>query len=163
MTNIYQILERHGIPYKRTNHPPVYTIEEAERLVPPLAGAKTKNLFLRDNKGKRHFLVVVNSDTKVDLKRLHTVIDSTRVSFASADRLKRHLDLEPGAVSMLAVVNDAAHQVELIIDRRLWEADAFQCHPLVNTSTLVLPRQGLEKLFGVTGHVPLLVNVPEHP
>lgn len=160
MTDIYEILERQGISYERTDHPPVFTVEEADRLVPPLPGAKTKNLFLRDNKGKRHFLVVVSGDKQVDLKHLHTVIDSTRVSFASPDRLKKHLDLEPGAVSMLAVVNDPNHDVELVIDRSLWEADAFQCHPLVNTSTLVVERSGLERLFDATGHEPRLIDVP---
>ena len=160
MTDIYEILERQGISYERTDHPPVFTVEEADRLVPPLPGAKTKNLFLRDNKGKRHFLVVVSGDKQVDLKHLHTVIDSTRVSFASPERLKKHLDLEPGAVSMLAVVNDPNHDVELVIDRSLWEADAFQCHPLVNTSTLVVERSGLERLFDATGHEPRLIDVP---
>lgn len=160
MTDIYEILDRQGIAYERTDHPPVFTVEEADRLVPPLPGAKTKNLFLRDNKGKRHFLVVVSGDKEVDLKHLHTVIESTRVSFASPERLKKHLDLEPGAVSMLAVVNDTDHNVELVIDRSLWEADAFQCHPLVNTSTLVVERSGLERLFDATGHDPRLIDVP---
>ena len=68
MTDIYEILDRHGISYERTDHPPVFTVEEADRLVPPLPGAKTKNLFLRDNKGKRHFLVVVSGDKQVDLE-----------------------------------------------------------------------------------------------
>ncbi len=160
MTDIYEILERHGIAYERTDHPPVFTVEEADRLVPPLDGAKTKNLFLRDNKGKRHFLVVVDGDMQVDLKHLHPLIESTRVSFASPERLKKHLDLEPGAVSMLAVVNDSDHQVELVIDRHLWDSERFQCHPLVNTSTLVVPRKGLAKLFEATGHQPRLIDVP---
>ncbi|GBC61411.1 prolyl-tRNA synthetase associated domain-contain ing protein [Desulfonema ishimotonii] len=160
MTDIYEFLTQHNIPFERHDHPPVYTVEEADRLVPPLSAAKTKNLFLRDKKGKRHFLVVVPGDKQVDLKGLTKAIGTDKISFGSPERLKKHLGIEPGSVSMLAVANDAEQAVELFIDKALWADDAFQCHPLVNTATLVVPKTGIEAFFSATGHEAHLIEVP---
>jgi hypothetical protein len=85
----YKFLAEHAIVYERCDHPPVYTVEEAARLVPPLPGAKTKNLFLRDKPGRRHFRVCVPAAKQVDLKGLSAVIGASRLSFGSADRLMR--------------------------------------------------------------------------
>src|SRR5436305_14848318 len=101
-------LARHGIEAKRVEHPPVMTVEESERLVPKLPGAKTKNLFLRDKKGARHFLVTVRHDLPVDLNALGAALDAGRLGFASPERLAKHLGVTPGPVRLLARVNDAA-------------------------------------------------------
>ncbi len=160
MAELFAFLAEHGIPYERVDHPPVFTIEEVERLVPPLVGAATKNLFLRDKKGTRQALVVVASNKPVDLRALAASTGFERPSFGSADRLKRCLGIEPGSVSLLALVNDAAQRVEVFIDRDIWTADAFHCHPLVNTATLSVTREGLERFFAATGHTFRLVDVP---
>ena len=153
-------LEQHGIRATRHEHPPVMTVEESERLVPRLPGAKTKNLFLRDKKGARHFLVTVPHDLAVNLNALGASLDAGRLGFASAERLQQHLGITPGSVSLLALANDARHAVEFIIDRRLWEADAVHAHPLVNSATMVIPHVELERFLAVTGHVPRVVDVP---
>ena len=152
-------LRAHAIEARRVEHPPVMTVEESERLVPPLPGAKTKNLFLRDKKGARHFLVSVPHDLTVDLDALGDAIGAGRLGFASAERLQRHLGVTPGSVSLLSLVHDRAHAVELVIDRRLWDADAVHAHPLVNTATLVLPHDALERFLAATGHVPRIVEI----
>ena len=110
-------LAAHGIDPACHAHPPVMTVAESERLVPPLPGAKTKNLFLRDRKGARHFLVTVPHALAVDLAALGEVLDAGRLGFASPDRLLRHLGIAPGSVSLLALVNDTARAVEFVIDR----------------------------------------------
>src|SRR2546423_11895387 len=117
-------LASHGIDAKRFEHPPVMTVEESDRLVPRLPGAKTKNLFLRDKKGARHFLVTVPHDLVVDLNALGERLGAGRLGFGSAERLLKHLGITPGSVSLLALMNDTAHAVEFVIDRRLWEAAA---------------------------------------
>jgi len=150
---------RHGIEAARHEHPPVMTVEESERLVPRLPGAKTKNLFLRDKKGTRHFLVTAPHDMKVDLQALGTKLDADRLGFASADRLMKHLGVTPGSVSLLGLVNDTQHAVEFVIDRRLWEAEAVHAHPLVNTATLVIPHAQLERFLAATGHSPRIVDL----
>jgi len=160
MPDIYAVLEANGIPYRRHDHAPVYTVEEAERLVPPLPATQTKNLFLRDEKGRRHFLVMVAHDKQVDLRRLSSVLGSTKLSFGSPERLAKHLGVEPGAVTILAVINDPERSVEVFIDRDLWKSEALRCHPLVNTATLEVSRDGLGRLLQVTGHGYRLIDVP---
>lgn len=157
---IYQFLETHGIEYERHNHPPVFTCEDVNRLVPPLPGLKTKNLFICDNKGNQHFLVTVPDEKSVDLKSLGDALAVKKLRFASADRLATHLKLEPGAVTILGVVNDDAQNVNVVVDKAIWEADALQCHPLVNTATLVISLDNLRKFLDATGHEATVMDVP---
>lgn len=155
-----QFLIERRISLPRHEHPAVMTVEESERLVPSLPGAKTKNLFLRDKKGLRHLLVSVPSDLAVDLNRLGEVLGVGRLGFASAERLSRHLGITPGSVSLLALLNDTARKVEFVIDRTLWEADAVQAHPLVNTATMIIAHADLERFITATGHEPRVIDVP---
>jgi Ala-tRNA(Pro) deacylase len=157
---IERFLAAHGIAAARFEHPAVMTVEESDRLVPKLPAAKTKNLFLRDKKGARHLLCTVDAHRAVDLKRLGDVLGTGSLGFASAERLARHLGITPGSVSLLALVNDRAHAVEFVIDRALWEADAVQAHPLVNTATMCLTHADLERFLAATGHAPRVIDVP---
>src|SRR5204862_6867495 len=138
LMDIDAFLRKHGIAAVRHAHPPVMTVEESERLVPKLPGAKTKNLFLRDKKGARHLLVTVRHDLPVDLNALGSALGAGRLGFASPERLAKHLGVTPGSVSRLALVNDSAEAVEFVIDCALWEAPAVQAHPLVNDATMVI-------------------------
>jgi len=154
------LLRRLGIEAPRYEHPAVMTVAESERCVPSLPGAKTKNLFLRDKKGARHFLVTVPAHRPVDFAVLGAALDAGRLGFASAARLQRCLGVTPGSVSLLALINDADGAVEFVIDRKLWEADAVQAHPLVNTATLVLAHEDLARFLAATGHAPHIVDDP---
>jgi Ala-tRNA(Pro) deacylase len=158
--DIYDFLAGHGIAYQRVDHPPVYTCEQARELVPELPGMEVKNLFLRDRKGRRHFLVVVGYDKNVDLKALSGELQAPGLSMASPERLARHLAVEPGSVTLLAVVNDPGGTVEVVVDAEVWAATRLRCHPLVNTATLSVERAAIERLFAVTGHVPRVIEVP---
>ncbi len=158
--DLAQFLHMHGIVAARHEHPAVMTVEESVRLVPKLPGAKTKNLFLRDKKGRRHFLVTVPHDTVVDLDALGATLGVGDVGFASAERLQKHLGIRPGSVSLLALVNDEALAVEFVIDRSLWEADAVHAHPLVNTATMVIVHADLERFLAATRHVPRVIDIP---
>ncbi len=160
MTDIYEFLNRHGVEYERCDHPPVFTVEDVHRLVPPLPAAKTKNLFFRDKKGKRHFLVIVEGDKRIDIKGLPGALNADKISFGSPDRLKRHLGVDPGSVTLFALVNDTEKNVELVIDKSLWESDAFQFHPLVNTATLVVSRENVERFLEAVEHPARIIDVP---
>ena len=160
MTDIYQYLDDHDIRYERHDHPPVFTVEDVNRLVPPLPAAKTKNLFLRDGKGKRHFLVIVGAEKSVDLKALKGVLETSRLSFGSPDRLMKYLGITPGSVSVFAIVNDTDKAVEVVLDESLWKSDAFQFHPLINTSTLVISQDNLGRFLEATGHEVRIFEVP---
>jgi Ala-tRNA(Pro) deacylase len=160
LMDLTRFLHEHRIAPPRHEHPAVMTVEESLRLVPKLPGTKTKNLFLRDKKGRRHFLVTVPHDTAVDLDALGATLGVGGVGFGSAERLQKHLGVKPGSVSLLALVNDEALAVEFVIDRALWEADAVHAHPLVNTATMVIAHADLERFLAATRHVPRVIDVP---
>jgi len=154
-------LDDRGIAYHRVDHPAVFTCDEADRLVPADAvGVQTKNLFLRDKKGRRHWLVVTSCTKPVDLKALAPVIGADNLSLGSPDRLARYLGVTPGAVTLLALVNDPGHEVALVIDREIWEAEHWRCHPLVNTATLSMPWASVEAFLSAVGHPAATVAVP---
>jgi Ala-tRNA(Pro) deacylase len=100
-------LEQMGVPFVRYEHPAVATVAEAEKYWGNLRGAHCKNLFLRNNKGNRHYLVVAEASRRVDLKALTRVLGEDRLSFASAERLKKYLGLEAGSVSPFGLIHDA--------------------------------------------------------
>ena len=157
---ILDFLSQNGIEYKMAEHPAVMNCEEARRLVPKLGGHQTKNLFLRDKKGVRHVLVVVDEAKNVDLAALGKLLSVDRFSFGSPERLEKHLGIKPGSVSLLALINDTSHSVELVVDKDVWEASAVDCHPLVNTATLSIPHEGVDKFFHLTGHEPKVIELP---
>ena len=160
MPDLYKLLAENKIAYVRHDHPAVFTVADVERLVPPLPAVKTKNLFLRDKKGKRHFLVVVPAHKRVNIKALPGVVGADRLSFGSANRLKQYLGVDPGSVTLFAIINDPHHAVEVIIDESLWGEDAFQFHPLVNTATLVISKDNLKRFLDVDGHAVKFLPIP---
>lgn len=154
-------LAGHGIAFDRYDHPPVFTCEEADRLVPAEARAvQTKNLFLRNKKGTRHWLLVTDCRKPVDLKGLGAVLGGDHLSLASPDRLGRLLGLTPGSVTVFGLVNDPGHAVELLVDEEVGELPAWRCHPMVNSATLVVSREGIARFLALTGHAPRPVRVP---
>ncbi len=160
MIDIYTFLSDHRIDYQRFDHPPVYTVADVQRLAPDLPGAKTKNLFLCDQKGKNHFLVMLAHDKRVDLKGLQELLGVGKLRFGSASRLERFLGVEPGSVSFLAIINDKDKAVSVIMDKPLWASESFQFHPLVNTATLTISRENIERFAEMTGHAISVLDVP---
>ncbi|MEH8215966.1 prolyl-tRNA synthetase associated domain-containing protein [Aeromonas veronii] len=157
---IYSLLDQLAIPYQRIDHPPVFTCEEASRLLPDLPAAKTKNLFLRDPKSERLFLVVSPEERRVDLKALATAIGVKRLSFGSPERLDAVLGLTPGSVTLLAMVRDRENAVELVVDETIWQAEQMQCHPLVNTATLIIRLDDVRRLLTHLGREATVMRLP---
>jgi Ala-tRNA(Pro) deacylase len=157
---LQDFLTTHAIKLERHEHAAVMTVAESDLLVPVLPGAKTKNLFLRDKKGLKHFLVTIPAASSVNLNRLGDALGVGRLGFASADRLFTHLGVTPGSVSLLGLVNDTAHHVQFVIDQTLWDASAVQAHPLINTATMVIPHAELVRFLAATGHAPQIISVP---
>ncbi|MEK7524702.1 MAG: prolyl-tRNA synthetase associated domain-containing protein [Patescibacteria group bacterium] len=160
MSDIYSFLQEHGITYERFDHPAVFTCEESEKLCPDMPGNPTKNLFLRDKNGGRHFLVSVGHDKSADLKKLKDLLGVSKLSFASPERLKQFLGVEPGSVTLFGLMNDKDHKVEVIIDKNLWDGQLLQCHPLVNTATLAIPQAEMKKFLELTRHAFQILEVP---
>jgi len=147
-----------GIVTKTVNHPPVFTVEESKRLRGDLLGAHTKNLFLKDKKG-RLWLVIAQEDRHVDLKALRKDIGAAQLSFGKPALLSEVLGLEPGSVTPFGVVNDTEQQVTVILDKDLLAFDALNFHPLTNTATTRISPKDLQSFLGDTGHEPKIIGL----
>ncbi len=149
---VYNVLDELGIEYNRYEHPPVYTVEEAQQYWKDIQGAHAKNLFLRNNKGNRHFLVVLEQSKSADLKDLSAKLAAGKLSFASERRLQEHLGLETGAVSPFGIINDEKKAVTLVVDRSLQKQESVNFHPNVNTATINLSFKDFEKFLKHCGN-----------
>ena len=156
---LFARLKELGIAQRTVEHPPVFTVEEAKALRGDLPGHHIKNLFLR-NKKEEMWLVVALEDRAIDLKRLGEALGAGRLSFGSPERLRRHLGVEPGSVTPLALINDEACAVRLALDRGLMQDGPVNVHPLVNTMTTAVAPADLLRFFEATGHAPCWLDFP---
>lgn len=149
-----------GIVVARFEHPPVFTVAEATEHWAGIDATHCKNLFLRNKKGNRHYLIVLEHQKSADLKRLAEQIGEDRLSFASPDRLAAHLGLQPGAVSPMGLLNDGALAVQVVLDADLRRAERVAFHPNVNTATIVLAWADFERFLESTRHLVRFVTFP---
>ncbi len=147
-------MNTNNFDFQRIEHPAVFTCAEADLYHTGVAAVSTKNLFLCDKKGRRFFLAVTSCEKTVKLDSLSLQLNSLHLRFGSEENLMRLLGVTRGSVTMMGLANDADHQVELWLDSEIWNNENFLCHPLVNTATLVLSKNELERFFSLTGHTP---------
>lgn len=154
MKEVIKKLEELGIQYELVEHQAVYTIEDMENLDTTIfKGAEIcKNLFLRDQKGRRHFLVVISSEKQADLTNIQKQAESTRLSFASSERLMKYLGVEAGHVSPMALLHDKEDSVEVMIDKELKEKEILAVHPNTNQASILITPANLEKYIKATNH-----------
>lgn len=155
--DLFDALDALSISYKTREHAPVFTVAESQALRDEIPGGHTKNLFLKDKKG-RYFLLTVGEDAEIDLKTIHQKIGAQgRVSFGKPEPLKEYLGVVPGAVTCFGVINDPDHVVTLIFDAALWEHETINGHPLRNDATTSIARADLETFVTSLGR-PLRVE-----
>ena len=154
---LYAFLDAHGIAHATLDHPPVFRVEEGREIRAQLPGGHTKNLFLKDAKG-RLWLVSALGDTAVDLKRLPAAIGSARLSFGSPERLEAALGVRPGSVTALALINDPEHAVTFVADAALMAADPVNFHPLANAATTALTQAGFRAFLHALGRKARVVD-----
>lgn len=155
--DLIAFFEAHGIDHATTDHEAVFRVGEGEGIKDDIPGAHTKNLFLKDAKG-RLWLISAQDDTQIDLKRLHTVIGSARLSFGSAELMEQALGVTPGSVTAFAMINGAERDVTFVLDHRLAQAQRVNFHPLVNTATTGVSQTGFAKFFQALAITPLVVD-----
>lgn len=148
--DILEVLNNLKIDYELLEHKPVYTVEEAKQIENMIDGIGCKNLFLTNKKGN-YFLLVIEENKKANLKELAYFLNVSKLTFASADELKELLNLEPGSVTPLSVINDRENKVLLILDKDI-EDKKILVHPNTNTKTLSLHFNDLLKLINYTNH-----------
>ena len=137
---LYDLLSQLGITFEYHEHPPLATIEEAVVYWEDLDCGKFKNIFFRNHKGNRHYLVILEHLRLLDIHELEKRLHQGKLSFASDRRLKEHLGLEPGSVSPFGLINDKTKNVHLFIDSKLNDFDRLAFHPNINTATIVISR-----------------------
>ncbi|MEN9561224.1 MAG: hypothetical protein RIQ56_497, partial [Candidatus Parcubacteria bacterium] len=152
-------LKELGITYEKFEHPAVFTVDEANIHSKHIPGGHSKNLFLRNEKGDRHYLVTVLGDKKVDLKELRRLLNERKLSFGSPERLMAKLGVTPGSVSLLALINNKEKDVIVVIDEDLWKHERIQYHPNVNTGTLVISKLDLERFLAYLGYSARIVKL----
>ena len=156
---LFACLDGLGIGHKTVSHAALFTVEESRALRGKIPGGHTKNLFLRDKKGAA-FLVVALEDAAIELKSLHRLLGASgRFSFGSAELLRELLGVEPGSVTPFAVINDKALRVTVVLDAAMMAHEVLNFHPLVNTATTTVSREGLLKFLEATGHLPRIEPV----
>ena len=159
MKDIYETLNQLNIEYIKHDHPAVYTCEEAEKYYGNIKGGKSKNLFLRNKKGDKHYLLVMEAEKRVDLKGLGMKLNESKLSFASEERLMKYLGLTKGAVSPFGLINDEGKVVTVVVDNDLMKHDYLHYHPNVNTATLELSREDFKKFLEEMGNKILCLAV----
>ncbi len=150
-------LEALGVPFTYQSHEAMRTVEQSKQFRRGATGGFSKNLFLRNKKG-RMWLVTVSEDQTIDLKQLGSQLGAGRVSFASPERLMLYLGVIPGAVTPLAVINDTQQQVTAVIDHTLSVADPVHFHPCDNTMTTTLSWDGLMIYMRACDHDPIVMD-----
>ena len=141
-----------GIPFSRHEHPAVATVEEARQHWADIDATHCKNLFLRNQKGNRHYLVVLTASKTADLKGVADQIGDGKLSFASPERLMTHLGLTPGSVSPFGLINDPAHAVRVVLDRDLRAASRLSFHPNINTVTFTIAAADFARFLDACGN-----------
>lgn len=149
----YDFLDKRGIEYARTDHEPANTMEACNDIDAILGVLICKNLFLCNRQKTNYYLLMMPGDKKFKTKELSKQINSARLSFAGSDDMLKYLDIEPGAVSIMGLINDTEKQVQLLIDEDVLMDKYIGCHPCVNTSSLKIKTEDIiEKFLPSTGH-----------
>jgi Ala-tRNA(Pro) deacylase len=160
---VYAALDTLGIAYERHEHPAVFHAEDASKYWNPIPGVQCKNLFLRNKKGDRHYLVVLEISKRADLREIVKLVGDDRLSFGSPERLMAELGLTPGSVSPFGLLNDADGSVRVLIDRDLKGADRLIFHPNINTASVVVSWGDLERFLASRANTVRVIALPGSP
>jgi len=149
---VYAALQALGIEYTAHDPPPVFTAEEAAVHWAGVPGTRVKNLFLRNKKGDRHYLVILGIEKDADLRRLVKAVGDDRLSFGSPERLMKYLGVTPGSVSPFGLINDESHAVRVIVDADLRQAERLIFHPNLNTASVSVSLADFERFLAAVGN-----------
>ncbi len=152
MKDVLDTLDELGIPYQKIEHPPVFTMEEAKEHWSDLDAVFCKNLFLRDYKGKQHYLVILPIEKQLDIKQFGERFAINRPGFASEKRLEKYMKIKPGAVSPFGLINDHENHVIVKLDSALQNGRDVAFHPNVNSATVVIASEDFKKYMTWTGN-----------
>lgn len=160
---VYDLLDKLGIEYVRVDHEEANTMEACEEIDRALGTAMCKNLFLCNRQKTNFYLLMMPGDKPFKTKDLSQQIGSARLSFAEAEFMEEYLNILPGSVSVMGLMNDKEQHVQLLMDREVVESENLGCHPCVNTSSLRLSMADLMEIFlPAVAHSPIMVELPRY-
>jgi Ala-tRNA(Pro) deacylase len=149
---LYKILEELDISFTYYEHPAAPTIEEARKYWADIEATHCKNIFFRNHKGNRHYLVVLEHTRDLKIRELEQRLKQGKLTFASDERLMKHLGLTPGSVTPFGLINDTPNHVHLFLDKNLQKSERISFHPCINTASIVIAFSDFEKFLGWTGN-----------
>ena len=135
---LYELLKQLNIEFDYYEHPPVPTVEEAKKYWADVEATHCKNLFFRNHKGNKHYLVVLEHTQQMNIRSIEQLLKQGKLSFASPERLMKYLGVQPGSVTPLALMNDIENHVKLFLDANLKGSERISFHPCINTASIVL-------------------------
>lgn len=157
---VYDLLDKLGIAYERVDHGAAMTIEDCQGVDQLLGIDICKNLFLTNSQKTRFYLLLMPGNKRFVTKEFCRQIQSPRLSFGSAELMEELLDLTPGSVSIMGLMNDTDNRVQLVIDQDVYREDAFGCHPCINTTSLKMKASDVwEKFLPAVHHEPMFVDL----
>ena len=158
---VYDLLDRLGIEYERTDHEEANTMEACNEIDKVLDVIICKNLFLCNRQETQFYLLMMPGNKPFKTKDLSKQIGSARLSFGKAEYMEKYLDIKPGAVSIMGLMNDTEHHIQLLMDKPVAESEYLGCHPCVSTSSLKMKTKDiLDKFLPAVGHEPVIVDLP---
>ena len=149
---LYKTLEELNISFEYYEHPPVPTIEEAKKYWVDLNATHCKNIFFRNHKGNRHYLVILEHTQALNIHDLEKRLKQGKLSFASEKRMVKHLGLKPGSVSPFGLINDKEKHVYIFLDKNLRNSDKISFHPNINTASLIINFKDFERFLELSGN-----------
>lgn len=159
--DLVEFFTSNELKYQKFNHEPLANCSRADELGLIRPGERLKNLFLRDNYGREHFLLLTQPSKLIDLKALSKHLNKARLEFASDARLEKYLAVKPGCVSLLALINDSTVEVQVLLDQDIWQSNqGLQCHPMQNDQTWLVSIDDLKRMMVITGHGYQVISVP---
>jgi Ala-tRNA(Pro) deacylase len=160
---VYDLLDKLGMEYYRTDHEPATTMEVCTDIDKILGALICKNLFLCNRQKTQFYLLMMPGDKTFKTKDLSRQINSARLSFADEEYMEKYLDITPGSVSIMGLMNDTDNNVQLLMDKEVLEDEVLGCHPCINTSSLKLKtREVLDKFLPAVHHEAIIVELPRY-
>lgn len=159
---VYDLLDKLQIPYERVDHEVAETMEACKEIDEVLEADICKNLFLCNRQKTKFYLLMILGDKKFKTKDISAQIGSARLSFAGAEEMEKYLDITPGSVSVMGLMNDTENHVQLLVDEDLLKGEYFGCHPCINTSSLKMKTADvLGPFLKAVHHDMITVKLPE--
>ena len=149
---VLETLQKLEISYEIHEHPPVPTIEEAKKYWKGIKASHCKNLFFRNHKGNRHYLIILEHSQVLDIHELEKRLKQGKISFASDQRLNKYLGLSPGSVSVFGIINDKGNHVHVFIDANLKKSERISFHPNINTASVIISYKDFERFLEWSGN-----------